>query len=79
MVRPHLSCFTDSVGLIFCSLQKKKKKEKVGTLLLMCTSTNLHRCDAVLLEEDIHGFFKMITHFFTRHLGHNLRWEIHET
>ena len=39
-----ISCFTDPAGLIFCSLQKK-----MGALRW---STNLHRRDAALLEEE---------------------------
>ena len=50
--------------------------KKMGALLRMRTSTNLHRhdhnYDAALLEEEI----KLM--FFTCHLGHNFRWEIRE-
>ena len=51
-IRPHLIdfMFHGSGGSDFCSLQKKK--EKVGALLRMRTSTNLRRCDAALLEEE---------------------------
>ena len=64
-------------------LQFATTKKKVGALMRMRTSTNLRRRDAALLEEDIHGDFNDIHafffFFFTRHPGHNFRWEIRET
>ena len=42
------SQFLDNQSQIECSLQKK-----VGALLHMCTSTNLHCRDAALLEGEI--------------------------
>ena len=62
--------------------KKKKKKKKVGALLRMRTSTNLRRRDAAKKINDIHGDFNDIHaffFFFTRHPGHNFRWEIRET
>ena len=46
---------------------------KVGVLLCMRTSTNLHCCDAALkINETLNAYF-------VTSLSHNFRWEICET
>ena len=60
--------FHGSIGSYFFVVCKK-----VGVLLCMRTSTNLHCCDAALkINETLNAYF-------VTSLSHNFRWEICET
>ena len=88
-VPPFDLMFRGSGGSDFCSLQKKKKKKWARScacvrapncvvVTQLCSRKKI-RVELLMIFMEILMIFMLFFFFFTRHPGHNFRWEIRET